>query len=60
MLAVVDERLGNQSLGEWNADLHKELAKIGSCRNKPRTYAFCAEMYLCKPLSYNVRKSLIL
>ncbi len=36
-----------------------ELAKRGQGRNKLRTYVtfkneFCAEMYLCKPLSYNI------
>ncbi len=47
VLAVVDERLSNQSLDERNADLHRELAKRGSGRNKLLTYVtFKNEVWL--------------
>ena len=53
VLAIVGERLSNQSLDDWNTDLNRESAKREPSRNKPATYV-TYNNYLCKPLSYNV------
>ncbi len=53
VLAVIDGRLSNQSLDEWNADLHKELVKGGSGRNKLWTLKYLKMIFVLKCICIN-------